>query len=170
MVGLKDEGRPKRQKPQKKNRLKDIQPGRLNSAISNEMYMQINLQDLENYTNSILEAERARRRSLICRIVFLVWLVAVFVGGYRYSHMTSQAEPELKVKDNVNNNTDWDREDANYKAYPLTNCEIELAHNMSFHDLVKSLRENSETAKKWHCRPEVSYKHHWKEWWIDPFQ
>ena len=155
-----DNGRPKRQKaPKKQHRLAERNPGRLNSAISNEMYMQINLQDLEAYTNQILEAERARRRSVLCRVGCLaLWLGLVFVGGYTWN------QGGMDPDDDFTNTTmaeggdmfqDFDR-DRNYKAYPLTACELDLAHNTSFHDLVTKLKKNTAAAKHWHCRPEVS--------------
>lgn len=151
-----DKGRPTKQKKKTKSRLGDFS-GRLNSTSSNEMYMQINLQDLEAYTNQILEAERAKRRSVLCRVgVVLLWVGLVVTGGYTWKNQGG-------LLSNNNNATTTDKElfvdwitDETYQEYPLTTCERKLGHNTSFHDLVKHFRVNSDMAKQWHCRPEVS--------------
>jgi hypothetical protein len=133
--------------------------GRLGHTSTNsDMYMQVNLHDLEAYTNHVLATERRRRRECYGRVgCALLSIGLLIVGRYTWNQGAL-----LALEDAPNNSTlrfqdlmhMADSQD-NANAYPLTSCEVELAHNTSFHNLVKSLNENAPSTKQWHCRQEV---------------
>lgn len=121
----------------------------MNTQVSNEAYMQINLQDLEAYTNSIVEAEQQRRRRIIakglCGLTFLVFVAVGAVGRF--------SNPGASVDSKKNSTLDEEIYEYVWKPRPLTTCEKTLMHNSSFHDLLQALGNNTAPAST-HCRPE----------------
>lgn len=140
-----------RPKNKKKNRSHNTYElghhGGSNARVSNDTYMQINLQDLEAYTNSIVAAEQQRKRKLIAQALCgLIVLVFVGVGAVGYGNPSASTDAKNSTLEEEVYEYVW-------TPRPLTTCEKNLMHNASFHDLLQILGNNTAPSSM-HCRPE----------------
>ena len=121
---------------------------------SRDVYMQINLQDLEAYTQDVLQAERARRRkcwlhigmvlSGLCGLIGLgYWIVTGDINVHLNALLASSQHGG-----SGNAGTE----------YPLLACEQQLNHNQSFQQLFWSIHDHPDEQPQ--CRPMVSICDH----------
>jgi hypothetical protein len=128
---------------------------RLKTGSANrQVYFQVNLQDLDAYTQQVLDVERARRRLLCCRCCSLVLFLGVLGLAALYSAPINHDKWDLMMtKLRHNNSIIIHTNNETWEDSPRTICERQLLNdNMTFADLVASLRDDPQDTK--HCRPE----------------
>ena len=141
-----------KQKKKKKpsSRLADrIRPhGRIRTQ-NTEVYMKINLQDLEAYTQDVLMEERARRRTCWLRFGGAAILLSLMVLGItvliNYHRNNNTSKSQLR---GINHNND--KIVLHPEDHPLASCEVQLNHSQTFSQLAHDLRsvgDNTESQR-----------------------
>ena len=128
-----------------------------------QMYMQINLQDLEQYTQDVLAAERERRRRcwmrvIVCLMVtgLIVFVTKDFAEGtlqlQRSHHPNFNNSDSDSDSDSDNNGTHNAtaaeiQQDMKEEHHPLVACEIALDHDaLSFHEMALLFQKATNTT------------------------
>ncbi|CAB9517272.1 Lipolytic protein G-D-S-L family [Seminavis robusta] len=116
-------------------------------------FQQVNLHDLESYTEQVLQKERRRQRVLWCKVLVglcALVLVVVAIQGRTVSSDNTTTETPLE-KDNAFSVV---QEEETKQIHPLTACERDLNHNTSFLQLLHSIQVEDDSGENLvpHCQ------------------